>query len=166
MLPREKKRALRSVAIGALLTASYFGWSYLDLRNDDMRLRGLIQQCEANPMTGHEFKTYEDAEKALRASDAFQKAGQWQQNYALSILHDRLSCDPDLLLYEDNSSSGKLRGIQVDIVTIDRKADGKASELWSASGIVFSIFCIPAIWYLLLDRLREISAAVSGRDRP
>jgi hypothetical protein len=77
-----------------------------------------------------------------------------------------VSCDPDLLLYEDNSTSGKLRGIQVYIVTTDREADAKASELWTVGGIVFLIFCIPMIWYFFLDRLREVSAAVSGRDQP
>jgi len=30
---------------------------------------------------------------------------------------------------------------------------------------VFAIFCVPLVWYFLLDRIREVSAAVSGRDQ-
>jgi hypothetical protein len=30
---------------------------------------------------------------------------------------------------------------------------------------VFAIFCAPLVWYLFLDRIREVSAAVSGRDQ-
>jgi hypothetical protein len=30
---------------------------------------------------------------------------------------------------------------------------------------IVAAFCIPFLWYFLLDRLREISAAILGRDR-
>jgi len=31
--------------------------------------------------------------------------------------------------------------------------------------MVFAVLCLPLIWYFLIDRLREISGAISGRDQ-
>jgi hypothetical protein len=71
-------------------------------------------------------------------------------------------CDPsNLTLDRPDEFVGSLKVI----ADIQNDATGWRNNIpiWSLG--LFAIFCIPLFWYLILDRIREVSAAVSGRDQ-
>jgi hypothetical protein len=45
------------------------------------------------------------------------------------------------------------------------KANDERAEGTSVALGAVALFALPFIWYFVLDRIREISAAISGRDR-
>jgi hypothetical protein len=69
------------------------------------------------------------------------------------------SCDPkNLVGYE------KLPLFQARLMNTAEEADDyRTGRIYAL--IAFLIFCLPLAWYLILDRIRELSAAISGRDR-
>lgn len=72
-------------------------------------------------------------------------------------------CDPADFVAADPSFqfTGDLKEI------VDKREGAQtirdAETFWA--GVGFAIFCIPFVWYFLLDRIREISGAISGRDQ-
>jgi hypothetical protein len=70
-------------------------------------------------------------------------------------------CDPSTLTLDPDEFTG---GLKV-IADIQRDASGWRGSVFFWSLGVFAVFCVPLVWYLVLDRIREISAAVSGRDQ-
>ena len=70
-------------------------------------------------------------------------------------------CNPDELA----KNEGALQGRSAEIVKAYYAAAKARNDRWLAPCVGFAIFVLPVIWYFLLDRLREISAAISGRDR-
>ena len=71
-----------------------------------------------------------------------------------------LDCEPDALLDRHN-----LPVLETKIVETAREADNDRADGRRYALFVFLIFCLPLAWYLVLDRIRELSAAISGRDR-
>jgi hypothetical protein len=113
----------------------------------------------------------------LAASAAFFGVFNWRANSADSqaqrldaVPHSsptpRASSNKDFVPESDLPSSGHWVAdvpSDTDLLrakAISERSDGQTFALW-----VLAIFAIPLIWYFLLDRIREISAAVSGRDR-
>ena len=56
-------------------------------------------------------------------------------------------------------------GTREQIIETSNRADGVRAEAQFFGGGVFAFFCLPLIWYFLLDRIREISGAISRKDR-
>jgi len=69
------------------------------------------------------------------------------------------SCDAkNLVGYE------KLPLFQARLLNTAEEADDyRTGRIYAL--IAFLIFCLPLAWYLILDRIRELSAAIAGRDR-
>ncbi|MGA3230392.1 MAG: hypothetical protein ABSD51_10625 [Candidatus Binatus sp.] len=70
------------------------------------------------------------------------------------------SCDPENLVgYE------KLPLFQARLLNTAEEADNDRADGRSSALIAFLVFCLPLVWYLVLDRIRELSAAIAGKDR-
>jgi hypothetical protein len=59
----------------------------------------------------------------------------------------------------------ELKGEAAQIVNAAREADNDRGNGRLFGLAVLLLSCLPLFWYFLLDRIREVSAAVSGRDR-
>lgn len=64
-------------------------------------------------------------------------------------------CDPKELMESSN-----LKGVQAKIATLAMEADEDQASRRLQALVVFLIFCLPLVWYFLLDRLKEVSAAI------
>jgi hypothetical protein len=75
--------------------------------------------------------------------------------------HERI-CDPnDFTPANWEELTGELKD-----VSDARKQAQDLRDNWVFDPVItFAIFCAPLLWYLILDRIREVSAAVSGRDQ-
>jgi hypothetical protein len=71
-------------------------------------------------------------------------------------------CEPYALAYT-GSVGYALTPVQQKIA--DYAQDAQARTAWPFAIAVFAVFWLPLIWYFLLDRIRELGAAISGRDR-
>jgi hypothetical protein len=67
-------------------------------------------------------------------------------------------CDPKEL--RDLSVKSPLVGDQAKIVDLAMEADEDRASGRFRALVVFLIFCVPLVWYFLLDRLKEVSAAI------
>jgi hypothetical protein len=192
VLVKEKKRAAWSLAFGILGGFVAGGWNYHVAMHEQAQLKALIAQCgELDPSTLTPLATVTSAaEKFVSKHSNGQKFGdiirdpefgKFQRGEKAYIIgyfidhqlktdpdwgkfnaHDQADlvnraykkaglCDPDELLVSESDAS--------DRTEVARRHAERIAAL------VFGFFCLPFIWYFLLDRLREISAAVSGRDR-
>jgi hypothetical protein len=71
-------------------------------------------------------------------------------------------CDPNDFTPKD---PGELPG-ELGKVALARKQAQYMRDDWALFPLIaLGIFCLPLVWYLILDRIREVSAAVSGRDQ-
>jgi hypothetical protein len=144
MLAREKQRAVWSLVVGVVAASGVAGWSELRAYRLDNQAKVEVAKCEAK-----------DAERRAQ-SNALPPAKRSFWDKAIEI------CDP--ADFVPDKSEPYVRG-QDAIADLEHDAQA-AREGWPFwSLVVFGISCIPLVWYFLLDRIREISAAVSGRDR-
>ena len=81
----------------------------------------------------------------------------------------RLVCDPDTL--EDSVARAPRHSylepepIQAEIMwTWERLQQENKRPYGVVSLVILIVSCMPLFWYLLLDRIRELSAAISGRE--
>jgi hypothetical protein len=56
-------------------------------------------------------------------------------------------------------------GEPAQIILSDKAVTYYRNTEWWWGGILLVLSSVPLIWYFLLDRIRELSGAVSGRDR-
>jgi hypothetical protein len=74
--------------------------------------------------------------------------------------------DKDFVPESDLPSSGHwVVDTPSDSDLLRAKATSERSDGQTFALLALAISVVPLIWYFLLDRLREISAAVSGRDK-
>jgi hypothetical protein len=136
MLARERRRCVWSLAIGIALGVAVFGYWNEQARVADARLRRLV----ALP-PGYTLKPIEPGAVPTVMNPSAQSAdsggGRWVPE------------SPGEAQIADTAQEAK-----------DDRANGRFFGL-----LTFVAFCFPLGWYFLLDRLREISDAVSGRDR-
>jgi len=165
---REKKRVIWSLGLGAILAFPYFGWNAWKIVRADARLAQVIRECAQQPTRKFDRPngvlygeyTYEEAAAALRNSPRFQSLSESEKSDVLDKLQDRYECNPEAL--RDRSG---LKGRQADIVRRSVEAESDLDNARFYGGVLVFVFCLPLIWYFLLDRIREFSNAVSGRDR-
>lgn len=162
MLAREKKRAAWSLAIGAFCASAIFGWEYRKALIAERRLPALVEQCKIAlaPVTrgsGH----------AVLPSE-LDPPGTIPIPPGSTIDAVPVGCEPDALVYAAGGlrpGSGKYIVTPVQQQIADFALDAQNRYAWPRAIAAFSVFCLPLIWYFLLDRARELSAAISGRDR-
>jgi hypothetical protein len=175
---REKKRATWSLVAGATLALSYLAWSYWTSFQADDKVRALVRLCEQErPAKLRGFNSYKAVEKTFAASPQFQSLNQEARAAALNKLHQMYCCEPaeidedsdPLGIDRDSDSShiAKMTDRQNDIWQVyEFGANQDRFDGWFVALVVFLISCLPLVWYLFLDRIRELSGAVSGKDRP
>ena len=138
MLAKEKRRAAWSLAIGIVAAgcaAAWIEWQAHDLEN---QARVLVAKYEAVPLPV--------SRNAKGETEKVEKI-----------------CDPADFTPADPSFqfTGDLKEIA------DKRESAKTIRETTAfwTGVIFGVFGIPLVWYFLLDRIREISGAISGRDQ-
>jgi hypothetical protein len=141
MLPSQKRRALRSIALGAVLAGLTSGFYYLQSLKDQHKLRVLVADCERSQIETPPPKGFvldrplTDADFAARTCDA-----------------EALAALPGLV------------GRQAELAEADRQVYYDKDCIWSYPLAAFLIFCLPLGWYWLLDRIREVGDAIAGRN--
>ncbi len=149
MLAEEKKRALWSIAVGALLAIAVEGTVRVLEWHATQRLNASVTDCEKPDPKNPVGK------------------GHWEAVCKPSDLRGMTRKGPDgeytvPVTDEDLIAGG---GVTARIVQEDQAVDGYRQDNWFYSAIVIALSCVTFVWYFLIDRIREISAAVSGRDR-
>lgn len=148
MLAKEKRRALWSLAVGVVLAAATCAYGIIVLRRMDSKLGRAVKVCWASPS--------KDGHPVARATNV--KTGRPEE----IVLDEILKCSPaDLKDAEADQLIPPERRVRE---IIDAK-ENKRSNLTLFAGGVITISVLPFLWYFLLDRIREVSAAISGRDR-
>ncbi len=148
MLAKEKKRAAWWLAAGIVAAgcaAAWIQWQAHDLEN---QARALVAKCEAVPIP---VATNAKGEKVYFDGKA------WSTEKIEKI------CDP--ADFTPSDPSFQYTGDLKEIVDKREGAQTIRDSMAFWAGVVFVVFCIPLIWYFLLDRIREISGAISGRDQ-
>jgi hypothetical protein len=143
MLAKEKRFAVRSIAIGIVATGLVAGFCTWQIRQTDARLDPLrkMPAAKATPKVLHDPDFVPDATGLLKPGETLNKpAGHWETAEGLSVDLD-------------------------DITEAEAKANQARDSRWFLSLLTFAASSLPIVWYFLLDRLREISAAMSGRDK-
>jgi hypothetical protein len=139
MLSKEKRRVGWSIAAGAVVAGLVAGYYYVRAFEANHRLHVLVAECEK--------------QGAIPIAPPIPPI---PKGYTL----DPPVCDPKVL-----ESLGDLVGDQAKIVGTASEADADRELGRNGALIAFLIFCLPLAWYLVLDRIRELSAAIAGRDR-
>ena len=135
MLAKEKRRAAWSLGVGVVSAVVAFGWFYLEGQSMDRQ----AVRLEASP---HSSPT-----PAVPRDKDFVPDSDLPKDYTeVPLAHGHLVEVSDADLLRSKASAERAEGTSV------------------AVGMV-ALFALPLIWYFLIDRIREVSAAVSGRDR-
>lgn len=138
MLAKEKRRAAWSLAIGIIAAGSAAAWTEWQAHDLENQARVLVAKCEAVPLP-----------VSRNAKGEIEKVEK--------------ICDPADFTPADPSF--QFTGDLKEIADKRKAAQTIRDTRTFSAGVVFAVFCIPLVWYFLLDRIREISGAVSGRDR-
>jgi hypothetical protein len=164
MLAKEKRRVGWSIGAGAVVAGSFAGYYYLQAFNANRRLRILVAECEmkaapAAPDVPPGYKL--DPAPVVPPKDLPPGFTEEPIKPLTDADFDAI-CDPKDLVLDDIHG---LSGFQAKIADTAREADNDRADGRSSALIAFLIFCLPLVWYLVLDRIRELSAAIAGRDR-
>lgn len=178
-LPPLKERAARvdttdELAISGYVTEEVGLHGYFDdgqlfaSENLHAKLADIIKKSEFAKLDPGEKR--EVIESLLHADKDFSNLSAAAQAEARRRIYDSLhlaslACDPDELSI---SEPDQVEGIQQQIFAVSAQLHAEALEqddVTKYAALVFGFFCLPLVWYFLMDRLREISAAISGRDQ-
>jgi hypothetical protein len=141
VLVREKKGAAWSLAIGAVVGLLLAGRAQLQIRNTRQYLQQLVMACKHEPPI------------KAHVSHGVGKPDTIEELYNV--------WDAGELLKNEST----LQGRSAEIVKAYYAAAQAQNNRWLSPCVGFAIFLLPVIWYFLLERLQEIGAAISGRDR-
>jgi len=146
MLAKEKRRGLWALAIGSVLAIAVCGYRAVALKKMDAALAEAVSACWWSPTkNGHPI-----VKGTVGDSHQLQDIE----------LDEALKCTPSDLEYE----SGLIEPEQkVHDAYAAEESERDDLEMLLVGVLVIAI--MPFLWYFLLDRLREISAAIAGRDR-
>jgi hypothetical protein len=148
MLAKEKKRAFWSFAMGATFAVAVFGYKTIALKEMDATLAKTVAACWASPTkNGHPVL------KGVTVGDSHQL-----QDIELDEI---LKCTPSDLEYESNLIEPEQK-----VHDAYDAEEGERDNLEMLLAGALAIALMPFVWYFLLDRIREITAAVTGRDQP
>jgi len=136
MLAKEKRIVVRSLAVGVVAAIGVLAWQEVVTIWQARTVRSLVAECNRSGA----------AENAkLPKNDPAR--------------HFELICDPADL------SGSDLVGIQKQVHDASEFLEMERHRRLSFPLLTLAVFALPLIWYFLLDRIREIIAAVTGRDR-
>ena len=224
MLPKERKRAFWSIAVGAIAALGVFAWPRVIVFNETRALRAIVAVCRSSHPLVPPLKKRSDPSDSdelvprgyvTEADDGMLDKGQY---FASNNLHTRIGAiikDPEFAKFD----SGEKREVVESVLHADKEFTGlspanqaavrqqvfdslhlaalacephelavsehlgaiqqeivhesnqlqtellKQGDATEYAALVFALFCLPLVWYFLLDRLREIGAALSGRDQ-
>jgi hypothetical protein len=127
MLAREKRFAIRSIAVGLVVAGLVAALCTWQVQQADARLDALRKMPAATP-TPNDSDFVPDKPKG------------W---VPLTDIPETFS----------------------NVAKAETEADRARDSRWFLSLVTFSTFSLPLVWYFLLDRLREVSGALSGRDK-
>jgi hypothetical protein len=143
MQPKERKIISQSLGIGAIAGLSVWFWCSVQAEGAKPELRRAIKQCEQ--------VVARDAARGVTAS------------VDLTLICRKYSDEsPNILNINDPKDLSDAQGAVSDA---RYNISSYRSDGTLYGGMVFVLFCLPLVWYFLMDRLREIGAALSGRDR-
>lgn len=142
MLAKEKRFAVRSIAVGIVATGLVAGFCSWQVLRADARLYELQQKPPALPKPPP------------------------------NVVFDKPAAPPKVLhdgdFVPDSDLPDPLEGatrVSPEIDQAETDLNQARDSRWFLSLATFIAFCLPLAWYFLLDRLREISGALSGRDK-
>jgi hypothetical protein len=161
MLASEKKRVIWSLAIGAFCTSTILVWEHQRESTADRDLFTLIERCKDEARSG--ISVEPRVGSLLHSNKAI-------QDKPATFEFPPNDCEPKDIEADERAAND--RGIHFFSFSrpeqqqiFDFVLHGKDRSIWRLPIVMFSLFGLPFLWYFLLDRLRELSAAISGRDR-
>ena len=184
MLAKEKRVVIRSIAVGIVASGLVAGFCTWQVHQAEARLEALRRIP-----TDEELKPVPAAPPLGPAIPADQIAGVTPTNKRPKDYDPRkyapVQPDYDTKKFEpvpaapariprDDELTGlppapPLPGSEASDEYIEYIAQEKANKArdnrWFFSLLTLATFSLPLVWYLFLDRLREVSAAISGRDK-
>jgi hypothetical protein len=174
MLAREKRRSVWSLAIGIALGIGVLSYWYVQSQIADVRLARLVAHCKSRAARATTRLPPGFSEKPIQPSptpvarnpsdftpDPEAGRGHLVPDPPPAGFEDLdLVCEP-----EDLVDYVYANGEQAQISDTAREANNDRANGRLFGLLTFVAFCLPLGWYFLLDRLREVSDALSGRDR-
>src|SRR5271156_5945759 len=133
MLAKEKRFAIRSIAVGIVATGLVAAFCTWQVQQADARLYAL-------------------------------------QNAPIAKATPKVLHDPDFVPHKpaghwENEKGEIVDPLDPEIDKAETEANQARDSRWFLSLVTFTAFSLPLVWYFLLDRLREVSAALTGRDK-
>jgi hypothetical protein len=145
VLVREKKRAVWSLAIGAVLAALIYGYTELQMGRIDTQLLEAVRECQATPKAKNGYPIIKDFDDKGAPGEF--------------IVGRQLHCAPEDARLTEDSLLDPERKVR-DLASQEEQSESNQDWVY----VVF-VFALPGFWYFLLDRIGEISAAISGRNQ-
>jgi hypothetical protein len=150
MLPKEKRRVGWSLAVGFLVAGLVAGYYYLQAFEANRQLPILVAACEK--------------QRAGNAPAADLQPGESEE--PLSKGSTEVPIPPGATIGSEERLPNDFIPDECDPkVLVASQADNDRDDGRDYALIAFLIFCLPLVWYLVLDRIRELSAAIAGGDR-
>ena len=151
MLIKQRRIAIGSLLVGVSIAGISTGWTRLHTESVDARVAKRLADCKAASSTGSVIPiTPEEFKRAWAAKHA--TGGHWVPDIPEQSRGHWVPIAP-----ECNSD-------EVRAVFTNEVQESNAAANYKGLAIVV-IFCVPLLWYFLLDRLREISDAILHRDQ-
>ena len=144
VLAREKKRAAWSATIGAVVAGIFYASGTLAIHRADAELQEAVKACWASPT--------KDGHPIYKATDV--KTFKEEEFVSDQVL----KCSP-----EDFRSSEPVGEAEQKVQDLYSPKETRRDARNLDSLVVFVIFLLPLVWYFLLDRIREVSGAVTPR---
>jgi hypothetical protein len=138
VLKKQRRVAIWSLSIGVAIAGILTGWTRLHTESIEARVAKRMADCKAASVTGSVAITLEE----------FKRSWEAKKNSGSHWVPDNSECNPD-----------KVRAVFTNEV---EQSNTAANNLGLA---IIAVFCVPLLWYFLLDRLREISEAIFHRDQ-
>lgn len=182
VLAREKRRAGVSLVIGLAAGSIIVGVQYLGIVRAERRLRDLEEKCvrESKAVPIPPGATVDQPPPGVTLEPLPKSAAKLTPKEVPPRPYRILPKDfiPDVPLTDwdfvcsgaalsgvsdEQLHSGRGRELRDAYRSLSDQRD-QLGFLFLPAGVLL-VFLLPLVWYFLLDRLTEISAAISGRDR-
>jgi hypothetical protein len=140
VLNQKRGIIVASLAIGVLIAVASIAWTRFAAQSVDALVAKRLADCK----TGAKVDPIPITPQGANALWSAEHTGHGH----FVPLSDLAECDPD----HARTAFTQDRDLAIE--------NANLRAAW-----IVAAFCIPFLWYFLLDRLREISAAILGRDR-
>jgi hypothetical protein len=151
----ERRRIAWSLTIGAVLALACLGWSCWSAAKAEATLRKSLDECEA-ALRAKPYKSYAAALQMMHAHPGWRDLDEFARKRLRDDARKIYACD----LSDLGEFDFDLSDIQTRIMKASQEAKSDRHDGQFAALVIFGLFCLPLVWYFLLDRLREVSAAI------